>query len=49
MRELAHRQGAAFLIATHDSRLTCRCDRVIALLDGRISPHETSLPLGAAA
>jgi putative ABC transport system ATP-binding protein len=49
MRELAHQQGAAFLIATHDSRLTLRCDRVIALLDGRISANETSLPLGAAA
>ena len=29
-------EGAAFVIATHDSRLTRRCDRVVALLDGRI-------------
>ncbi|MDL5032936.1 ABC transporter ATP-binding protein [Pelomonas sp. APW6] len=36
MRRLAHEGGAAFLIATHDERLTRRCDRVIGLLDGRI-------------
>jgi putative ABC transport system ATP-binding protein len=38
MRDLGHREGASFLIATHDSRLTRRCDRVIALLDGVIQP-----------
>ena len=36
MRERCHAEGAAFVIATHDSRLTRRCDRVLALLDGRI-------------
>jgi putative ABC transport system ATP-binding protein len=36
MRACCHEQGAAFLIATHDARLTRRCDRVVALLDGRI-------------
>ena len=36
MRECCHAQGAAFVIATHDSRLTQRCDRVLALLDGRL-------------
>ncbi len=36
MRERGHAEGAAFVIATHDSRLTRRCDRVVALLDGRI-------------
>ncbi|CAG1018011.1 sulfonate transport system ATP-binding protein [Burkholderiaceae bacterium] len=40
MREIGHAQGAAFLVATHDVRLLRRCDRVIALLDGRIvNPH----------
>ncbi len=36
MRERGHAEGAAFVIATHDSRLTSRCDRVLSLLDGRI-------------
>jgi putative ABC transport system ATP-binding protein len=36
MRELGHAEGAAFVIATHDSRLSNRCDRVVALLDGRL-------------
>lgn len=38
MRDCCHAEGAAFVIATHDSRLTQRCDRVVALLDGRIAP-----------
>ncbi len=36
MRELGHSEGAAFVIATHDSRLTQRCDRIVSLLDGRL-------------
>jgi putative ABC transport system ATP-binding protein len=36
MRERGHAEGAAFVIATHDSRLTGRCDRVLALLDGKL-------------
>ena len=40
MRERGRAQGAAFLIATHDARLLRRCDRVIALLDGRIVAAE---------
>ena len=36
MRERGHAEGAAFVIATHDSRLTQRCDRIIALCDGRL-------------
>jgi putative ABC transport system ATP-binding protein len=43
MRERGHAQGAAFLIATHDARLLRRCDRVVALLDGRIvATHGTT-------
>src|SRR5262249_35426156 len=42
MREAGHAQGAAFLVATHDARLLRRCDRVIALLDGRITPTQTT-------
>ncbi len=37
MRALCHAQGAAFLIATHDDRLTRRCDRVVRLMDGCIA------------
>ncbi len=37
MRERCHAEGAAFVIATHDSRLTGRCDRVVNLLDGRLA------------
>jgi len=36
MRERGHAEGAAFVIATHDSRLTGRCDRIVSLLDGRL-------------
>ncbi len=39
MRDQAHRQGAAFLVATHDDRLLARCDRVLRLLDGQIQQH----------
>jgi putative ABC transport system ATP-binding protein len=34
MRERGHAEGAAFVMATHDNRLSSRCDRVLALLDG---------------
>jgi len=36
MRERCHAEGAAFVIATHDARLTRACDRVLSLLDGRL-------------
>ena len=34
MRELGARHGATFLIATHDERMTSRCDEVRTLTDG---------------
>ena len=37
MRERGHAEGAAFVIATHDPRLSRCCDRVLALCDGRLS------------
>jgi putative ABC transport system ATP-binding protein len=42
MREVGHAQGAAFLVATHDARLLRRCDRVVSLLDGRITDVHTT-------
>jgi putative ABC transport system ATP-binding protein len=39
MRERCRAEGAACLIATHDARVVHRCDRVIALQDGRIVAH----------
>ena len=36
MREQGHAHGAALLVATHDARLVGRCDRTLALRDGRI-------------
>lgn len=43
MHEQGHAQGAAFLLATHDSRLQQRCDRVLHLRDGRIEGAPTLL------
>jgi putative ABC transport system ATP-binding protein len=43
MRERGHAEGAAFVIATHDHRLTRRCDRIVALLDGCITPSMETL------
>ncbi|MBA5606571.1 ABC transporter ATP-binding protein [Duganella sp. FT3S] len=44
MRASAHKHGAAFLIASHDERLTRRADRVIALRDGVIVPSDEERP-----
>lgn len=34
LRQLAHEQGTAFLVATHDDRVLPHCDRALALDDG---------------
>lgn len=36
MRQRCHAEGAAFIIASHDERLTRHCDRVVNLLDGKL-------------
>jgi putative ABC transport system ATP-binding protein len=36
MQELGRKHGVTFLIATHDPRMVHRCDRVVALADGRL-------------
>jgi putative ABC transport system ATP-binding protein len=37
MHELGRDQGATFIVATHDARMTSRCDRVVAIADGVLS------------
>ena len=37
LRELAHEHRAAVVVATHDDRMTSRCDRVVRLTDGQMS------------
>jgi putative ABC transport system ATP-binding protein len=34
LRELAHERAAAVVVATHDERMTSRCDRILRLVDG---------------
>jgi lipoprotein-releasing system ATP-binding protein len=37
MLDLAHRQGTAFIVVTHDESLAARCDRVLHLVQGRLT------------
>jgi len=37
MHELGRDEDATFIVATHDARMTSRCDRVVALTDGALS------------
>ena len=39
MVDSARRCGSAILIATHDTELSARCDRVLRLSDGRLRPE----------
>ena len=40
LRDLAHQDGRAVVIVTHDQRLTAFADRTIRLADGRIAPTD---------
>jgi lipoprotein-releasing system ATP-binding protein len=37
MRRINREEGTAFLVVTHDLRIASRCDRVVELVDGRIT------------
>ncbi|MGR5094453.1 ABC transporter ATP-binding protein [Vibrio maritimus] len=39
MKQLSHEQGTTFVVATHDVRMSSRCDRTIHLVDGTLSSH----------
>jgi len=40
LHDLARQQGVAALVATHNLELTSYMDRVLALKDGRLEPHQ---------
>jgi lipoprotein-releasing system ATP-binding protein len=40
MREVNAKDGTSFLIVTHNMTLAQRCDRIIEVVDGRISGEE---------
>ena len=46
MSELAHRNGRAVVIVTHDSRLREFADRTIRIEDGLIAQPETEISTG---
>jgi putative ABC transport system ATP-binding protein len=46
MSELAHRNGRAVVIVTHDSRLLEFADRIIRIEDGLIARPEAEVPVG---
>ena len=38
LREIAHDQGRAVVVVTHDPRISQLADRVVTIEDGRIRP-----------
>ena len=44
LRDLAHQDGRAVVIVTHDRRLAAHADRMVLLADGRIVPADTPAP-----
>jgi lipoprotein-releasing system ATP-binding protein len=44
MRRFNREQGTGFLVVTHDPRLADQCDRVINLVDGRVTADHVGVP-----
>ncbi|WP_298231445.1 ABC transporter ATP-binding protein [uncultured Azohydromonas sp.] len=44
MRERSREEGVTFVFATHDERLSSRCDRVVRLRDGRVEGAPATPP-----
>jgi lipoprotein-releasing system ATP-binding protein len=47
MRDVNVTSGTTFLIVTHDPRLARRCDRIVELVDGRITSDRPNLDVRA--
>jgi lipoprotein-releasing system ATP-binding protein len=48
LRQFNRERGTAFLVVTHDPRLAARCDRVLELVDGRITSDAPPQPAPSA-
>jgi lipoprotein-releasing system ATP-binding protein len=44
MRRFNRENRTAFLVVTHDPRIAARCERVIEIVDGRITSDRESQP-----
>ena len=49
MRRINRERGTTFLIVTHDPRLAARCDRIVEVIDGRITSDRPNDPTDAEA
>ncbi len=47
LSDIAHEQGVAVLLVTHDQQAASVCDRACTLRDGRLLVHEPALPSSA--
>jgi lipoprotein-releasing system ATP-binding protein len=45
LRQINREERTAFLIVTHDPRMAARCDRIVELVDGRITDDRKNSPV----